>query len=525
MSSEQRNNKIILKILACLMIVAGGIIGSLPIFYWDFLITYQFKPTVRPYYPLFYGSILVTGIIIVIFGFIGLIKKFNLENVSQNRKFISNLLPMVSICLAIALPIVLGDLYLTTSYLMADKLYSLILLGLILSIVLSIILMFSGIKAVVDIKKKKPSQQVIRLANTIPLILLLLGVTVAGVLFGPPDAECQPFPEDLPFQTPVYKQGDGGYHTFKIPTMITAPNGTILAFAEGRVSNQEDWDKMDMVLRKSYDGGTTWTPLEVIVEDGDKTIGNTCPVVDSSTGFIWVIFCKENDRCFKMHSEDNGTTWSTPIEITDSVKLDNWGWYATGPTHGIQLEDGTLVIPADHIEDRKMSAHVILSKDHGNTWELGGSIPGGEEASIVELKNNDLYINIRSVQPGYRLTAFSKDKGKTWTNISLDYSLPDPACQGNLIEMGNPNSPGESIYLFSNAADSLHREKMTVRISYDECNTWNESKILYSGMTSYSDLSVVNPMNNTIGCLFERGCNYYAEEIVFARFPLDYIKT
>ncbi len=515
--------KIGLRIFAGLILVTGALIVSLPLAFWDFLITYQFRPTVRPLYPLFYGSILVAGILVMVIGVLGFLPRFLGKVTSDRKRRFRLVLPILSAAFGIILPIVLGSLYATTVYLAADALFQLLTLGLVLGVVLSIVLLFAGGQAIYHIAKKRPTQKIIHVATLIPVILLAMGGTVVGVIMGPPDAECQPYPEDLPFVTPVYWQGMAGYHTFKIPTMITTPNGTILAFAEARVSNQEDWGKMDIVLRKSYDGGSTWTPMGVVVTEDDFTFGNTCPVVDQSTGFVWITFCKENDQCFVMHSEDNGETWTTPIDITESVKLDGWTWYATGPTHGIQLSDGTLVIPADHVVDRLMHAHVIFSRDHGFTWELGGSFAGGEEATLVELDNGDLYINVRPVRPGYRVTAISHDKGLSWTDISFDKALPDPACQGNLIKMDDPDAPGESIYLFSNAADSYHREKMTVRVSYDECESWAYSKLLYSGMASYSDLSLIDPTTNTIGCLFERGCNYYAEEIVFARFPFEYV--
>jgi sialidase-1 len=169
-----------------------------------------------------------------------------------------------------------------------------------------------------------------------------------------------------------------------------------------------------------------------------------------------------------------------------------------------------------------MKAHVIYSKDSGSTWQLGGTIPGGEEASLVELDSGNLYINIRPVKPGVRVTALSGDKGLTWQNISFDKALPDPACQGNIIKV---EKPGGSIYLFTNAADSLHREKMTVRLSNDECKTWSASKVLYEGLASYSALSLIDDQSSTIGCIFESGATYYAEQIVFVRFTLDYFNN
>jgi sialidase-1 len=343
--------------------------------------------------------------------------------------------------------------------------------------------------------------------------------TLGGVLELPPDARPKAFPADLPW-TVLYAQGEAGYNTFKIPTMITAPNGTILSFAEARTEHKDDWSKTDIVLRKSYDTGTSWTPLKVLVSEGNLIIGNACPVVDKNTGYIWLIFCKQNYTVYKMHSKDNGETWTTPIEITKDVKLPGWTWYATGPSHGIQLKNGTLVIPADHIVRRKMQGHVIYSKDGGSTWQLGGTVPTGEEGTLVELDNGDLYINIRPVKPGYRVTAISHDKGMTWTDISHDKALPDPACQGNLIKIEKPQG---SLYLFTNPADTLHREKMTVRLSNDECKTWSKSRVLYEGLASYSALSLIDPESGTIGCIFERGANFYAEQIVFTRFPISYL--
>ncbi len=505
--------------LSLLMIIVGSILLCLPILFWDFLVYEQFKPTVRPYYPVFYGSFAVAGIIIVLSGILGFVKKKNIKESRGN--FLSNyIIPLFGIIVGVGFFIVALDLYKTTEYLAADGLFFMILSAPILGTLLLLLLVSSGISIIFNSLRKRGITNTSRRASTSAIVVVLMAATIGGVLTLPPDAELKPFPADVPFITSLYAQGEAGYNTFKIPTMITAPNGMILSFAEARTDHKDDWSKTDVVLRKSYDLGTTWTPLEVLIEEGTQIIGNACPVVDQSTGYIWLIFCKQNDRAFKMHSKDNGETWSKPIEITQDVKLDNWTWYATGPSHGIQLKDGTLVIPADHIENRKMMGHIIFSKDGGITWQLGGTVPGGEEATLVELDNGDLYINIRPVRPGYRVTAISHDKGLTWTENSHDKMLPDPACQGNLIEIEKPDG---SFYLFTNPADSLHREMMTVRLSDDECKTWSKSKTLYEGMASYSALSLIDAENDIIGCIFERGANYYAEEIVFMRFPLSYL--
>lgn len=502
-----------------IMVTVGAILFSLPILFWDFLVYEQFKPTVRPFYPVFYGAFFIAGAVLILLGVFGFIKKKNL-NESLGNLFSNYVIPLFAIVVGIGLFTGSFELYNTTEYLAADGLFYMILTAPLLGTLLLVLLVSSGLSVIINTLRKRAVSAVSRRASASVVVVVLMGVIIGGVLSLPPDAELKPFPEDVPFVTSLYAQGEAGYNTFKIPTMITAPNGTILSFAEARTEHKDDWSKTDVVLRKSYDLGTTWTALEVLIEEGDMIIGNACPVVDRNTGIIWLIFCKQNDRAFKMYSEDNGETWSEPVEITQDVKLDHWTWYATGPSHGIQLKDGTLVIPADHIENRKMMAHVIYSRDGGNTWQLGGTVPGGEEATLVELDNGDLYINIRPVRPGHRVTAISHDKGLTWTEISHDTSLPDPACQGNLIEIEKNEG---SLYLFTNPADSLHREMMTVRLSDDECKTWSKSKILYEGMASYSALSLIDAENDIIGCIFERGANFYAEEIVFMRFPLSYL--
>ncbi len=506
-------------IFSILMITVGGILVTLPIGFWDILVYEQFKPTVRPYYPIFFGAFAIAGLIIMLLGILGFVKKMNNKGKSGNI-FSNYVKPLFGIIVGVGAFVGASELYKTTEYLAADNLYITILLGFILGILLLILLVPAGILVIINSILGKPISMASRRASSSAFVIVLMGVVLGGVLTLPPDAIAKPFPEDVPFMTTLYSQGESGYNTFKIPTMITAPNGTIISFAEARTDHKDDWSKTDVVMRKSYDLGETWTPLEVLIEEGNMIMGNACPVVDKTTGIIWLIFCKQNDRAFKMHSKDNGETWSEPIEITQDVKLDNWTWYATGPSHGIQLKDGTLIIPADHIENRKMMGHIIYSKDGGNTWKLGGTVPGGEEATLVELENGDLYINIRPVKPGYRVTAISHDKGLTWTEIQHDKSLPDPACQGNLIKIEKPDS---NKYLFTNPADSIHREMMTLRLSDDECKIWSRSKILYEGMASYSALSLIDAENDIIGTIFERGANYYAEEIVFMRFPLSYI--
>lgn len=214
--------------------------------------------------------------------------------------------------------------------------------------------------------------------------------------------------EAVPIQTDVFVAGKEGYHTFRIPSLIVTRHGTLLAFCEGRKTSRNDHGDIDLVLKRSNDGGVSWGPLAVVHEEGDTakiTIGNPCPVVDQDTGTIWLPFTRDNDDVFVTKSEDDGRSWSRPGRITASVKKMGWTWYATGPGVGIQLKSsahrGRLVIPCDHYEvhDGKpvKFSHVFHSDDHGTSWTLGGSIgPHMNECQVAELRDGSLLVNMRN---------------------------------------------------------------------------------------------------------------------------------
>ncbi len=335
----------------------------------------------------------------------------------------------------------------------------------------------------------------------------------------------------------VFRSGASGYHTFRIPSVLVTPKGTLLAFAEGRKNSVDDHGDIDLVLRRSFDGGKTWQPLQVVWDDGPNTCGNPCAVVDRTTGTIWLLMthnlggatesrieagtAQGSRTVWVASSRDDGQTWSKPREITAQVKKADWTWYATGPGIGIQTRRGRLVIPCDHKArpGRRFFSHVIYSDDHGETWHIGGIVgPQCNECQIAELSDGRLLLNIRSYRgTGQRLIAFSEDGGKSFSEPVEDAVLIEPVCQASLIRY----DPLPRSLLFSNPA-STKREKMTVRLSIDDGRTWNHARILHDGPSAYSCLAVL--ADGSIGCLFEKGEKSPYETITWARFPLEWLR-
>jgi sialidase-1 len=323
-------------------------------------------------------------------------------------------------------------------------------------------------------------------------------------------------------QIELFNAGAGGYHTYRIPALIVAPDGTILAFCEARRNSPSDSGDIDIALKRSFDNGNTWSDMEIVFADGEDTIGNPCPVVDKDTATVWLPFCRNNDLVYVMKSEDNGATWSTPVEITKDVKMPSWGWYATGPGHGIQLKNGRLVIPCDHRENEILHSHIFYSDDHGDSWQLGGIL--GEdtnECEVVQTVDGSLYINMRSYKGNNRRAyAWSEDGGITWSEVFEDETLIEPVCQASIVRFTGENNYAQNRVLFSNPA-SAAREKMTIRVSYDECRTWPVAKLLNPGLSGYSDLAIAADMS--ICCLYERGESNYRETITFAQFDIEWL--
>lgn len=331
-------------------------------------------------------------------------------------------------------------------------------------------------------------------------------------------------------QVDVYTSGQQGYHTYRIPAVVCTNEKTLLAFCEGRKTSAADHGDVDIVLRRSFDQGRTWGAMQLVYEEGGAariTIGNPAPVVDRTTGTVWLLLTRENDRVYAMHSRDDGKTWQGPADITADVKPPDWGWYATGPGHGIQLKSGRLLIPCDHAvgADRRNwlavgHSHVIYSDDHGRSWKLGGATAAGmNECQAVELADGGLLLSMRNYfGRNQRAFATSGDGGLSWSEPKHHEQVYCPTCQSSILRYSSAENGGKSRIVYSGPGGP-GRQNMTIRLSADEGRTWPQAKVLYRGSAAYSDL-VLLP-DGMIGCLYERD-NY--GRISFARFGIEWLE-
>lgn len=315
----------------------------------------------------------------------------------------------------------------------------------------------------------------------------------------------------------VLKGGEGGYFAYRIPSLITAPNGDLLIFCEARKVDRNDDGDIDLIQSRSTDGGKTWSPHEVVYEEGGSArikYGNPTAVVDGDTGAIWLAVNRDyltetgsraGGALILFRSDESGKSWSKPIDITAGVKKPEWKHYAFGPGIGVQLRHGPvkgrLVIPANYRDSFSKSvpsfSHVIYSDDHGNSWKLGGVLGQFtnecQAAEITENGKPGLMINMRNHwgrggvedKSGKRLVARSFDGGQTWDAEKMDAALTDPPCQASLFRHAFSENGEKSLLCFLNPAGP-GRANLTLRLSRDEGRTWEPGRLIGPGSAAYS---------------------------------------
>ena len=348
----------------------------------------------------------------------------------------------------------------------------------------------------------------------------------------------------------VRRRGDDGVHTYRIPGLATTNRGTLIGVYDIRRRSGGDLPgDIDVGMSRSTDGGRTWEDMRVVMDMGsDPTwrhdgIGDPAVLVDRQTNTIWVAAVwshgnrgwngsqpgmepHETGQLMLVRSDDDGRTWSKPINITKQVKKPEWSFLLQGPGKGITMQDGTLVFAAqfqDTPENRRLPrSTVIFSRDHGRTWHIGtGAFDDTTEAQVVELHPGILMLNCRYNRESRRVVMTTRDMGKTWReHPSSRAELIEPrACMASLIRPPNPNdsSSADDWLLFSNPNNLSSRRQMTIKASPDGGKTWpNEHQLLLDAGQSagYSCMSTIDA--ETVGILYEGS----QAHMTFQRVPL-----
>lgn len=383
----------------------------------------------------------------------------------------------------------------------------------------------------------------------------------------------------MPYETSVpFRAGSEGYASFRIPACVLAPDGSLLAFAEGRVESSGDTGHIEIVSRRSFDGGRSWGELSVVASYGTGTAGNPSPVVipardggdgedgggggdgdggedgEATGGRIVLVSvtnaaaatedrirrgevsAEDGRRVWVRQSTDSGASWSEAREITESAKLPHWRWYATTPGHALRLEHGTyagrLVVPANHslppegtdqgTEGRYNGGHDLLSDDGGETWRIGYTDDNTDgrvnvnETTAAELPDGRVYFNTRTeaIAPEHRADAHSADGGASL----LAPFEPQPQLAAPVCEASVLQLHDPDVLVFSAPGDAVERRRMTLRASLDGGTGWWPAHTVDDRPAAYSDLVRID--GHTLGLLYETGDEGPYETVTFRRIPV-----
>ncbi|MFB6454299.1 exo-alpha-sialidase [Chitinophaga sp. Hz27] len=361
----------------------------------------------------------------------------------------------------------------------------------------------------------------------------------------------------------VFRSGTEGYKNFRIPAIVSLPDGKLLAFAEGRVNNAGDFGDINIVMKTSMDNGKSWSALQTVVDNDTLQAGNMAPVVDLTDplypqGRIFLFYNTGNNHegevrkghglreVWYITSVDGGKSWSSSVNITTQVHKplqpkinpaynfsEDWRSYANTPGHGLQFSRGKyrgrIYVAANHSAGAPQPhftdyiAHGYYTDDHGRTFHLSENIPvpGSNESTAAELSDGRLVFNTRNQRGDKkkRIVVLSDDGGSTWTTTHFDERLPDPVCEGSLLNIGWKKN--KAILAFSNCADTIQRNHLTIRISNADADSWPvtipvaASENTQGDFAAYSDLVLLK--NKQLGILYEKN-NY--REIVFESYDI-----
>ena len=335
----------------------------------------------------------------------------------------------------------------------------------------------------------------------------------------------------------VRHAGDDGVNAFRIPGLVTTAEGTLLGVYDVRYNGSVDLQEhINVGLSRSTDGGRSWEKMRIPMSFGkdgglplaQNGVGDPSILIDKETNTIWIVAVwahgmgnqrawwssrpgmdKQNTaQLMAVRSDDDGKTWSAPINLTEQVKLPEWHFLLQGPGRGITMRDGTLVFPIQFINPERMPySGIMYSEDRGKSWKIHhGARENTTEAQVVEVNPGELMLNMRDNRGGSRAVAVTKDMGKSWNEHSSSRkALREPVCMASLIHVAaEENVLGRDLLIFSNPDTEKGRKDMTIKISLDGGKTWlpEHQLLLDEGYNwGYSCLTMID--RETVGILYE----------------------
>ena len=306
----------------------------------------------------------------------------------------------------------------------------------------------------------------------------------------------------------VFDHKSEGYACYRIPALVRLGNGTLLLFAEGRKFSCADHGWNDLVFKSSNDNGKTWSKLRLAYGESSShrnvTIGNPAPVVLNTT-HILLPYSRNNIEAGVLISSDGGASWLVGPALPVPSQ---WSWVATGPPGSLLLDNGYILIPADHVNSTGTFSHAYISSDGGATWTTSNAVPHGNEAQAAALpwiSNTAVLLNMRT-NTNTRQVAYSSDGGHSWAPPRP--TLTETQCEGSMISL--PTHPAGPVLVQSSAFAS-NRSNLSLHVSTDVGTTWKLGATVYPGSAAYSSLAAMGPAQ--VGVAFERD-NY--SSITFA---------
>ena len=334
------------------------------------------------------------------------------------------------------------------------------------------------------------------------------------------------FKSAAPIQEILVGEGSGKFKkavygraaSYRIPALAVSKKGTILAFAEARRLDKNDIGDHDAVVKRSEDGGKTWGPEIVILDNGNLSVNNPCPIVDMKTGRIWFSCARWKERMVLYYSDDDGKTWSKERDITEMIRKSlRPGITMAGPSAGAGIMTergktaGRLIMPLCATTPSTMTTGVLYSDDRGETWKLGGmlmdcpSLANARcmvEALCAEMTDGSILFNGRVLRPNRGQTIIADFGLKDTKEMWLVKDLPEANCQGSIIRHSWPKDGKPGIILYSGPGLATGRVRGTLFASYDDGKTWPWKQVYYQGGSGYSDIAVLP--DGRVAVLFEK---------------------